>query len=72
MIILKISAQYWEKLLFKDTEVRLKASKLRIQINLCGVLELYISGSTNPRKVVFLQVETPLVILEKTKFSILK
>ena len=37
------------------------------------ILELYISGSTDSRKLTILQVETPLgMILAKTKFSVSK
>ena len=46
-----ISCMDQDKSLFKVSEVRLKTPKLKIQSKFIWLLELYISGSTNSRKV---------------------
>ena len=53
MIILKISCTDYKKLLFKVSKVRLKAPRFRVPNKFTWFLELYISGSANPRKVIF-------------------
>ena len=76
MIILGISGDYLVRIksnCSSNVTVRLKTPKLGVQSNCIWFLELYISESANPRKVSFLQVETPIgMILEKTEFCISK
>ena len=46
-----------EKLLFKVSTVRMKAPEFGVQSKFIWFLELYISGSTNLRKVVFYKLK---------------
>ena len=59
MIILKISALYIAQIkrsLFKVSKVGLKAPKFGVKSKLIWFLGLYISGSTNPRKLLFFKL----------------
>ena len=52
-----ISCMDQEKSLFKVSKVRLKTPKLGVQSKFIWFLELYISGSTNFRKVIFYRLK---------------